>query len=908
MPSLDLGLTWYEHMLPTWKTEYGLEPPPAAPFDLEAAIKRLRKCCYPNGYIHSPENAGIPVRMTPEEAWFWLRAMSRGFFQADKFKGKNAVKVPTGKQVRELLSGSINNSDNCPGMRSVMSASWYPELVSAVLVLVKTEEVFGFIAENVEAFEMSALSQYNHRFGNFLAGCCMFMTPFLSRDECERMGAKYVRELKADPDMKKPQGIAALAILAVLGDADTVTRTLRKTKAKIHPYSHWLFARTDSLESYNELMTRHKQAFNEVESAKILLAVKGTDVSGDLESCISGLKPHQKRVMKVFERVQHPGIAPVMLAQRSHHKEAAAWLRKNPLLAAAGLARYATGADALTPAARSFWTELWQNEPEVARQALEWAPGASRSLLEKLSAASDLRREPITEAKWPAELLEALETLPQRQPPDWLRLSVLPALLIQGQPLPPEEVRRLIQGWKRVSDEKVPAWFVTLKRHACAESLNAFSEALFEQWRLEGCPAADVWVLLAAALGGNEHFHVRFSRYLAYKPLNSPWPHVRACAGVRALAAAGSPSAISQLYRLAHATYESMQKAEAQKRLSQLAEERGISVEDLADECVPDACFDLQGRRVFSCGEHRFEAQLDEGHELRFLQPDGQTRRQLPAKARKLPRESYLALCRQIRHARRLLRDTLDVQLTRLRLAFSQDFQRPVERFQSRVLQHPVLSRLARQIIWQMIPEKSNPIAFRPVEDGSLVTAHNGPFTLPIRGAVRLASPAHLSEDESRTWIEHLADHHIIQPVKQFANSACLPLPAELGLLKLNRFIGGVMTAGSMMRAFADEHWSHDKPQGGFTRHFRAFPSGKLFACVRHTLVWFDPLGRAEENLAERPVEIEDVWFIPDHIPKKEWRNSKHYLAIRDVPPAIFSEVFSLLHRMTGVPVPETIT
>ena len=181
-------------------------------------------------------------------------------------------------------------------------------------------------------------------------------------------------------------------------------------------------------------------------------------------------------------------------------------------------------------------------------------------------------------------------------------------------------------------------------------------------------------------------------------------------------------------------------------------------------------------------------------------------------------------------------------------------------------------------------------------------------ITLPAGSRVRLASPAGLSREEVRGWIEHLADHQIIQPVKQFAALACLPLPAELDKVKVNRFTGAETTIGQLKAAFAQEQWSHDKPQedGGYTRHFRAFPAGKLYACVRHSRVWLQEENWRKENLDERPAEIEDVWFIPDHFPKKEWRNSKHYLAIRDVPPAIFSEVFSLLHRMTGVPVPES--
>ena len=96
-------------MLPAWQAEYGLEVPPAAQFDYDQAIARLKKCCYSGGYIHSPENAGIPASMTREEAWFWLKAMSGRSFQPHKMAGKKSWKAPTHSQVMELLNSGIES-------------------------------------------------------------------------------------------------------------------------------------------------------------------------------------------------------------------------------------------------------------------------------------------------------------------------------------------------------------------------------------------------------------------------------------------------------------------------------------------------------------------------------------------------------------------------------------------------------------------------------------------------------------------------------------------------------------------------------------------------------------------------------------------------------------------------------
>jgi hypothetical protein len=905
---IDLGLSKQERMLPAWQTDYGLEVPAAAEFDYDQAVARLQKCCYSGGYIHSPENAGIPASMTREEAWFWLQAMSGRSFQPHKIAGKKAWKAPTASQVMKLLNDGINSSDtNSPSMRSVLSDSWYPELVAAVTTLLSPEEMVDFIRANCTAFEHSAFSQYNAGFGHFLAGCCMHLTPYLSLEQSQKLGEPFIDLLRRDPDLTSVDGITALAVLAVFGNTGMVTETLRRTKSKIIPSCHWLFARVESQSAYEELIEHLKPRFEGVYSARLVLAASGASRLDHLRACLTGLKPDQQRVMKTLRRVLHPGIAPLMLEQRSRHKEAAAWLRENVLHATVGLAPHAAGADEHTPAAKMFWQELWQSQPEIARQSLEWVADDARPALERMGTTRSICEQQASESL-PEELTKVLSSLKRRPAPSWLAVGALPAITVRGVPLMQAQVQGLIHGWKSSKDGNLPPWSPLLTRWADAGSLQNFARHLFEQWLKEGCPAADAWVLLAACMWGSEDFHLRLSRFLVYRPLDSPWPHSRACAGVRALAAAATPVAISQLYRLAHATHESMQRAEARKMLEKAAESHGVHLEQLADAHVPTAGFGLAGRRVFEANGLTLEARINDRFELRFLLPDGKESRRLPPNAHALDPTAYLRLCAECRRARRLLRDTWEVQILRTRQAIAQDYQRTTEHFEQQILRHPLLSRLARQLVWQVVPENGTPVAFRPAEYGSLIDVQHLTITLPAGSRVRLASPAGLSQEEVRGWIEHLADHQIIQPVKQFAALACLPLPAELNKVKVNRFTGAETTIGQLKAAFAQEQWSHDKPQedGGYTRHFRAFPAGKLYACVRHSRVWLQEENWRKENLDERPAEIEDVWFIPDHFPKKEWRNSKHYLAIRDVPPAIFSEVFSLLHRMTGVPVPES--
>lgn len=895
---IELGLTKQEFMQAAWLTQFELEVPAVAEFDHDKAVKRLKKCCYANGYMHSPENIGIPLRMTVEEAWFWLRVMREGYVIPKSLKKFKSRKTPSRQEVIQLLYGGIDSKNR---------SSWFPELVVAVVTFLSPEEILDFIRAACMNLKHLAFSQCGHGFGHFLAGCGMHFTPYLSREKCQKLGEMYIDVLRNDPHLTTDDGLAALAMLAVLGRTDIVTETLRNTKSNIISYSDWIIARVESQVAYEELLLRINPRFNGVYSAKLILAATGVTRLDDIRACLSGRKPDQQRVMNSLRRVLHPGIAPLMLELRSQHKEAAAWLRENALHAAVGLASHAVGADGYTFGAKIFWQDLWRSQADHARHALQYVGDEIKPKLEKLNTSFPSATVLQTSDLLPTELTEVLAELKNRPAASWIAGGVLPNIIVSGVPLSQAQIQSLLHGWKSTKFGGQSSWIGLVKRLADRESLHSFTDHLFAQWQKEGCPIADVWVLMACSLWGSDNFHLRLSRYLVYRQLKSPWPHSRACAGVRALAAAATPVAISQLYRLAQATDDSMQRVEARKMLGIVSESSGGDLELMADANVPTAGFDLSGKRVFEVGGISIESFINDRFELFFFY-DGQKSRRLPSYAHKLGEQDFLRLCMECRSARRLLRDTWDLQILRIRQAIAQDYHRSKERFERQILRHPLMVKLAQQVVWQCVPAIGASYTFRPVEDGALIDAQCHTITLPAESRIRLASPASLSEQNVREWIDHFSDHQIIQPVKQFANLACLPLPAEMNEVKVSRFFGAEITAGHLKSLFQQEHWSHDKPHGDgtYARHFRAFPVGQLYACVRHSRVSLLEEGWKKEKLNESPVEIEDVWFIPDHIPKKDWRNSKHYILIRDVPSAIFSEVFSLLHRMTGLPFPQS--
>ncbi len=206
---VDLGLEPHEFMLPAWQSKHAAPEPPHQPFDFQKASARLKKCCYPNTWIHSLHKAGIPVRMEPNEAWFWLRASLSGFYKPAKFSDKNTSKSPLPGEALAFLR------KDRPALRH---HEWHTSLASALIALLSPLEILEFVVETVLDREVAALSQFGGGFGNLLAGMCMVFTPRLTSLECSQLAEKHKHVIQRDPAAASQEGLAALAVLAVLAE------------------------------------------------------------------------------------------------------------------------------------------------------------------------------------------------------------------------------------------------------------------------------------------------------------------------------------------------------------------------------------------------------------------------------------------------------------------------------------------------------------------------------------------------------------------------------------------------------------------------------------------------------------------------------------------------------------------
>ncbi len=103
-------------------------------------------------------------------------------------------------------------------------------------------------------------------------------------------------------------------------------------------------------------------------------------------------------------------------------------------------------------------------------------------------------------------------------------------------------------------------------------------------------------------------------------------------------------------------------------------------------------------------------------------------------------------------------------QIARLERALITQRAWTIDAFCTYIVGHPLLMHLARRLVWSV-----DGAAFRVAEDRSFADLDDAAFTLPSGAAsrLRLAHPAHLSENDRLRWSERFSDYRIVQPFPQ---------------------------------------------------------------------------------------------------------------------------------------------
>lgn len=349
---------------------------------------------------------------------------------------------------------------------------------------------------------------------------------------------------------------------------------------------------------------------------------------------------------------------------------------------------------------------------------------------------------------------DPLDLIPARIPavPDWADPAFLPQVLLAGRryALPRTETAALLR-MIAMSQLEVPYEGLRVIAGQCdPASLSDFAWSLYRLWEAEERPSKHVWAMNALGYFGDDTVANRLA------PLVRAWPHAwvgmapRAKRGADVLAAIGTGRALGHLSALARNAKSIPLRTHAAAALDRAAADRGLLPEQLDDLVAPD--LGLDGDPVRYRGVC-YTVDLDASGVLVLQDPSGIQLATLPEPAT----DDERAVTAAWRSRRRKARPVVADQTARLEEAMI--VQRPwtAASFRVRIAGHPLLGRLARELVWALDNRTVGLGAQGDLVDPQGRPAGPGEW-------VRLAHPA---IDDFSPWRAWLARRSAPQPFAQ---------------------------------------------------------------------------------------------------------------------------------------------
>jgi len=479
-----------------------------------------------------------------------------------------------------------------------------------------------------------------------------------------------------------------------------------------------------------------------------------------------------------------PFVADAFVRLKSTRKLATMFLERHPEAAAFGLIP-----DALGKAGKP------QRSAESALRYLD-----SQGHGDALRAVAKQYGEAASEALDVLLAADARDVFPKKMPtlPTFWTMAAPPAPLLKesGHALPSEAVEQL-GLMLAISKPGEPYAGVEDVREACtAESLARFAWALFEGWHLAAMPAKESWAFDALGLLGDDEVARRLT------PLIRAWPgeggHQRAVQGLEVLAAIGTDVALMHLYGIAQKLkFKGLQK-HAQAKIQQIAEERELTTEQLADRLVPDLGLDDSGSLVLDYGPRQFTVGFDESLKP-FVRQNGKLLKSLPKPGAKDDDELAPAADKRFSALKKDARAVAKQQIERLELGMVAQRRWSPTEFQRFFLEHPLVVHLTRRLVWECRAQEGAPSYFRVAEDGTLASVEDEEFQVPEDGSVAIAHALTLGRDTTHAWADVLADYEILQPFAQLGRETFAIEDEEVPAKSLTRFVDRKVHYGKVL-------------------------------------------------------------------------------------------------------------
>ena len=287
--------------------------------------------------------------------------------------------------------------------------------------------------------------------------------------------------------------------------------------------------------------------------------------------------------------------------------------------------------------------------------------------------------------------------------------------------------------------------------------------------------AEDKGILALAAAGGPTDVVDRIRSYV------NQWYGYRAAqcrALIQALAWIDHPEAVAFLLDVAKRFRTATIRQEAESQARKLAERRGTTLADLAEQSLPDAGFGAEGNLILDFGPRQFIARLDDDAELILEDQSGREIDSLPAPGKADNAELAATAKKRLTEVKKELKAIRKRVVERLYEAMCTERSWKFADWQRTLLGHPIAGRLCSRVVWTIKEATGTALMFRPLEDGTLTDLDDNEVQPAADATVKIAHRLTLTYKTGARWAVHMADFDIDPLLPQFARPV-FRLPKE---------------------------------------------------------------------------------------------------------------------------------
>lgn len=356
-----------------------------------------------------------------------------------------------------------------------------------------------------------------------------------------------------------------------------------------------------------------------------------------------------------------------------------------------------------------------------------------------------------------------------------------------------------------------------------------------------------------------------------------------------ALSLTGAPEGLAALQALKQKVKHKGVRKALDKALERYAKGEGQDAETLQDRSVESFGLDAAASRRWTVGDCDVLLQVTPRGKVTVTWTREGHAGATPPKALQ---ESHPAEARQVRDTAKAIGGALSLQKARLEEAMVSGRRWTPEAWEAAFRSHPLLSHLARRLVWGGYDGDRLVATLLPAAEGW--TDASGAPAVPEGTRLGVAHPLELPSAALEAWQRRLVRDGVVQPFKQAFRETYVLTPAEeVTRDHSNRFATHVVRAGQLYALAKGRGWSglsamHETQYEGF-RDLKPWN-------VRAWLV----LG-APEDLEWRPgeeilVTLDQVCFTR---PRRHYADGK--LPLAQVPPLAFSEAMRDVDLFVGV-------